>query len=149
VDELKALGGDIVLVDGPDLAKRVMQATNKAEIMVGFDAVAGTATGRMADCLARNGRLVNYGAISNEPLTLTAGPTIFKNITIGGFWLVTWMKETAPADVAKAYAAIVPMLASGEIKIPIAATYTLADYKKAYTHAVSERDGKILFTPSA
>jgi len=44
-------GGGVVLVDGEDLAKRVTEVTDGAEVRLGIDAVAGTATGRMAGCL--------------------------------------------------------------------------------------------------
>jgi mitochondrial enoyl-[acyl-carrier protein] reductase / trans-2-enoyl-CoA reductase len=44
-------GGDVVLVDGEDLAKRVTEVTGGAEVRLGIDAVAGTATGRLAGCL--------------------------------------------------------------------------------------------------
>ena len=39
VDELKRLGADVVLVEGPDLAKRVAEATGKAKIMLALDSV--------------------------------------------------------------------------------------------------------------
>lgn len=41
VDELKKLGADVVLVEGPDLAKRVREATDKAKIMLALDCVGG------------------------------------------------------------------------------------------------------------
>jgi NADPH:quinone reductase-like Zn-dependent oxidoreductase len=37
VDEVKALGGDVVLVDGPDLPRRVAAATSKAPITLALD----------------------------------------------------------------------------------------------------------------
>jgi NADPH:quinone reductase-like Zn-dependent oxidoreductase len=43
---VRGAGGDAVLVDAEDLAKRVTEVTDGAEIRLGTDAVAGTATGR-------------------------------------------------------------------------------------------------------
>jgi mitochondrial enoyl-[acyl-carrier protein] reductase / trans-2-enoyl-CoA reductase len=37
-------GGDVVLVDGEDLAQRVTEVTGGAQIRLGIDAAAGTAT---------------------------------------------------------------------------------------------------------
>ena len=65
-DELKALGGDIVIVDGDDLAQRVAAQTAEARIMLGVEAIGGAATGRLADCLATDGTLVHYGSMSGE-----------------------------------------------------------------------------------
>ena len=50
---VREAGGDVVLIDGDDLASRVAEATGGAEIRLGIDAVGGTATGRLADCLCR------------------------------------------------------------------------------------------------
>ncbi len=41
-------GGDVVLVDGEDLATRVVEATDGAAIHLGIDAVGGPASGRLA-----------------------------------------------------------------------------------------------------
>ncbi len=65
-DELKALGGDRVLVDGDDLAPRVARQTAEARIMLGVEAIGGAATGRLADCIATDGTLVHYGSMSGE-----------------------------------------------------------------------------------
>jgi mitochondrial enoyl-[acyl-carrier protein] reductase / trans-2-enoyl-CoA reductase len=45
---VRQAGGDAVLVDGEDLAQRVTEVTGGAQIRLGIDAVAGTATGRLA-----------------------------------------------------------------------------------------------------
>src|SRR6267142_21702 len=50
--ELRALGADVVLKDGPDLAERARAATDGAPIRLGIDAVSGDACRRIADCVA-------------------------------------------------------------------------------------------------
>ena len=62
--ELTALGADIVLKDGPDLAQRAQQATEGAPIRLGIDAVSGEACKRIADCVANGGVVVTYGSMS-------------------------------------------------------------------------------------
>jgi NADPH:quinone reductase-like Zn-dependent oxidoreductase len=54
--ELRALGADAVLADGPDLAERARAAAGGAPIRLGIDAVSGGATKRIADCVAEVGR---------------------------------------------------------------------------------------------
>ncbi|MGN8549291.1 hypothetical protein ACQPTN_33515 [Bradyrhizobium sp. 13971] len=39
MDEVKSVGGDIVLLDGPDLAKRVARETGRAPIQLALDMV--------------------------------------------------------------------------------------------------------------
>src|SRR5258708_38136495 len=47
-DELRELGANVVLTDGPDLAERVHAAVGGAAIRLGIDAVSGGATKRIA-----------------------------------------------------------------------------------------------------
>ncbi len=67
VDELKKLGGNVVLVEGPDLAKRVAEATGKAKIMLGLDCVGGPGLMAINDSLANGGTLVAFGVMSGGP----------------------------------------------------------------------------------
>src|SRR5260221_7599767 len=64
--ELHALGADVVLSDGPDLAERARVAAGSAAIRLGIDAVSGGATKRIADCVADGGVVVSYGSMSGE-----------------------------------------------------------------------------------
>ena len=64
---VRETGGDVVLLDGEDLAHRVSAATDGAQIRLGIDAVGGGATGHLADCLCESATLVNYGRMSGEP----------------------------------------------------------------------------------
>src|SRR6516165_5288859 len=64
--ELRALGAEIMLKDGPDLAERAKAATGGAPIRLGIDAVSGDACRRIADCVADGGAVVSYGSMSGE-----------------------------------------------------------------------------------
>jgi trans-2-enoyl-CoA reductase len=64
--ELTALGADVVLKDGPDLAERARGAVGGAPIRLGIDAISGDACRRIGDCVAEGGVLVNYGSRSRE-----------------------------------------------------------------------------------
>ena len=53
--ELKALGADVCVVDGPDLPAAVKAQSHSAPIRLGLDAVSGRATARLSACLADGG----------------------------------------------------------------------------------------------
>ena len=91
---VQAAGGDVVVTDDDNLATRVAEATGGAEIRLGIDAVGGTATGRLADCLCRDAILVNYGRMSGEPCTVQPDAFVFRNLTLRGFWLASWFRTT-------------------------------------------------------
>lgn len=145
---LQALGADVVLLDGPDLARRVAVATNSASIMLGLDAVAGSATDRLAQCVAVGGTVVNYGAMSGEACKVAPGTFVFRNITLRGFWLVTWFRTSTAAQQQALYTDLAQRIARGELSARIQATYPLSRIKEAVAAAAAGgRAGKILLVP--
>ena len=139
VAELKAIGGDVVVVDSPDVSKEIKAAIGKAEIRLALDGVSGPASGVLASTLSPHGTLVSYAAMSSKPISISPLDVIFKPLTVRGFWL--GHPETA-AKSAPTIAQAAEMIASGRVRIPVAATYPLSSIKEAVAHAV--RGGKIL-----
>jgi NADPH:quinone reductase-like Zn-dependent oxidoreductase len=139
VPELKAIGGDVVVVDSPNVSKELKAAVGKAELRLALDGVSGPATGVIASTLSPHGTLVSYAAMSEAPMSISPLDVIFKPITLRGFWL------GHPESTAKSAPAMVQgaeMIASGRVHIPVAATYPLSSIKEAVAHAL--RGGKIL-----
>ena len=148
VEAVREAGGDIVLVDGRDLAERVTEATGGAEIRLGIDAVGGTATGRLADCLCEGATLVNYGRMSGEPCAVQADAFVFGDLTMRGFWLASWFRRTPEQQRGEIVGEIARLIAAGKLYAPIHATYDVSEIKKAVAAAASGgRSGKILIVP--
>jgi NADPH:quinone reductase-like Zn-dependent oxidoreductase len=146
VADLKASGADVVLVDGPDLGKRVAAETGGAPIALAIDGVADTATMNLLTCLAPKGVLVFYSAISGKPFVGPAQPFIFRDIAMRGFWLANWFNSATTEQVAAMYERLAPLVVSGAISAPVAATYRLSQIPEAVAVAQKNR-GKALFTP--
>jgi NADPH:quinone reductase-like Zn-dependent oxidoreductase len=145
VEDLRAAGGDVVLVDGPGVAKQVEQATEGARIRLAFDGVAGEATGGLTAILAPGGKLVFYAGMSGKPAAVSAGQVIFKNISLVGFWLGNPAWSSSP-KVAEHVATAVRLIDEGKLKVPVAAVYPLTAAREAIAHA--QRGGKVLFKPT-
>lgn len=150
VTGVAALGGDVVLVDGDDLAARVKAATEGAAIKLAIDAVGGASTRYLASTLAESGTVVTYGALSGAPSELSARDLVFNDVTAKGFWLARWFRTTSPAQQAKLFAELAGLVAAGKLSAPIEATYDLSQIKAAVAAAAKgERGGKILLVPNA
>jgi NADPH:quinone reductase-like Zn-dependent oxidoreductase len=150
VTELRQHGGDVVIVDGDDLAQRVRAATGtEAPIRLGIDAIGGTACQRLADCLSDGGVLVNYGFLSGDPCMITPHQAIVRDITLKGFWLMRVMQTLSRDRIEALYAEMAGYFMDGTLDVPIEAEYGLSDAKAALAHAWQPgRDGKIMFTPT-
>lgn len=144
IDELKAIGGDVVLLDGPDLGKRVAAETGNAPIQLAIDAVSDTATMNLMGCLAEKGVLVFYSAVSGKPFVGPPTSLIFRDISLRGFWLANWFKAATPDQITRMYDRLAPLVGSGAIKAPVAATFTFEQASEAMT-AAGENRGKVLF----
>lgn len=145
---VQAQGGDVVLVDGADLAERVKAATHGAPIKLGIDAVGGQATARLAAALAEHGTVVNYGALSGEPCAVDPRALIFRGVSLKGFWLARWFRTTPQAQQFALLSELAGLIAAGKLSAPIQATYDVSQIQEAVAAAAAgERQGKILIVP--
>ena len=128
IAEVKAIGGDVVLLDEPGIAATLSDLTGGAEIRLAIDGVCGTATSRLLACLAQGGALVNYAQMSGD---LTAPGDLLsmkRGLSIHGFYqALPRFKPRIPAIMRE----VVKMAAAGKIAQPIGRTYTLSGAKEA------------------
>jgi len=147
IDELRSLGGDVVLVDGENLRDEVTSATGKAPIRLALNAVGGENGLRVAKCLASDGTMVTYGAMSLQPLAIPNGMLIFKNLRFTGFWVNKWYDAATPEQRAETFGPIFDMAKRGLLRTKVEATYQLSEAQAAIAHAMqNKRHGKIVFT---
>jgi NADPH:quinone reductase-like Zn-dependent oxidoreductase len=139
VAELEAIGGDVVVIDSPDVSERIKAAVGQAELRLALDGVSGPATGVLGATLSPRGTLVSFAAMSETPISINPLDLIFKPLTMRGFWL--GHPEVA-AKIGPAIAQAAAMIASRLVHIPVAATYPLSSIKDAVRHV--QRGGKIL-----
>lgn len=146
VEELRNLGGDVVLVDGENLRDEAAAATARAPIRLALNAVGGENALRVAKTLASDGTMVSYGAMSLQPLCIPNGMFIFKNLRFTGFWVNKWYDAATPEQRAGTFAPIFEMAKRGLLQTKVEKTYPLSEAKSAIAHASQEkRGGKIVF----
>lgn len=145
-EELRSLGGDVVLVDSERLREEVAAATGTAEIRLALNAVGGDNALRVAKCLASDGTMVTYGAMSLQPLSIPNGMFIFKNLRFTGFWVNKWYDAATPQQRAETFAPLFEMAKRGLLRTHVERIYPLSDAQAAIAHASQDkRRGKILF----
>jgi mitochondrial enoyl-[acyl-carrier protein] reductase / trans-2-enoyl-CoA reductase len=148
-DELLALGADVVLLDGPDLVRRIADATAGARIRLAIDAVGGSQIVRFGDALADEAVVLNYGRLSGENPQLSGHQCVFKRLTLTGFWLVPWLQKMSRQEVVALYSGLARRMAEGTLRIPVEKTFRLEEIKEAVALANAyRRGGKVLVTPN-
>jgi trans-2-enoyl-CoA reductase len=146
IDELRAEGGDVVLVDGEKLRDEVKAATNGAPIRLGLNSVGGDSALRLANCLAFGGTLVSFGAMSFQPLKIPTGLLIFKDLRFRGIWINKWYDDATLAERMASFNPLFDMAKRSLLRTKVEKAYLIDDAKAAVAHAAqSRRTGKIIF----
>ncbi|MEL6132384.1 MAG: zinc-dependent alcohol dehydrogenase family protein [Bacteroidota bacterium] len=147
VAQLKGIGADAVVVSEGKWWEEVKSITEGQPIKLGIDAVAGKATGLMAQCLGRRGTLINYGMMSGEVARVSPEQLIFQDITVKGFWLVNWFSQASREEQGKLYQELAGYIATGKLSTLIDKVFKVADIKEAVAYAnQGGRRGKVLIT---
>ncbi len=139
VNELKAAGGDVVLVEQPGAVEEALRFVGDGSVRLGVDGVGGQSTGLLTQALSPGGLLVAYAAISGTPFAINTKQLIFKQLKLQGMFLghFDYEKKVVPAQREAA-----PLVASGALYVPVAEVYPIAKIKEAVSHLL--RGGKIL-----
>jgi len=146
IDELRAEGGNVVLVDGENLREEVKNATGGAPIRLGLNAVGGDSALRLANCLAPGSTMVTFGAMSLQPLKIPNGLFIFKDLRFRGIWINKWYDNATMAERMDAFRPLFEMAKRGLLRTKVEKSYFLSEAKAAVSHAArGKRSGKIIF----
>jgi NADPH:quinone reductase-like Zn-dependent oxidoreductase len=147
--ELQAMGADACVVDGPDLAERVAAATGGAPVKLGIDAVCGEALSRIAACVADDGHVVTYGAMSGGQPVIDRNDLMFRGVTLSGFMLGRFLGRRPLAEIRTIFAALGAEMLAGKLDAPVAEVYPIERIAEAVAHAQRDaKGGKILVAPN-
>ncbi len=145
--EVLELGGDVVLEVGSDLSRRLRSAIGCNSLSLAVDAVGGSGTEGLADCLSDNGTVVTYGMLSGEPNRLTSEQVIFRNISLRGFWLSKVLNRLDLEGRTTLYNSLSELMQRGLLKLAIDSCYPIEAISDALRRAEqNQRNGKVVVT---
>ena len=97
METLRALGAKIILnSEAPDFDATLSDVCRRASARLAFDAVAGAMTARLLAALPPEGRVIVYGGLAGEAITLNPGDIIFNQRRVEGFYLARWIGHQNP-----------------------------------------------------
>jgi trans-2-enoyl-CoA reductase len=141
IEDLLRLGADCVVTEETDLRKEHRALMAGAEARLGLNAVGGASALNIANALAPDSRLVTYGAMSRQPLTIPNGLLLFRGLVLQGFWLRRWFETQPAAERSRIFAQLGEMVRAGALQVPVHRTFLLRDVRQAVEEARSERRG--------
>ena len=146
IDELKALGGDAVISseDGP-IDEQVRRIVGQEGVRHAIDPVGGETGAAVLRSLGPGGRLVLYGTLSGEPISIDSRVLISRKATVEGFWLGHWMRERSIPALLLLFREIATLIRKGVLDSEIGRIATLDEIADAARHAETvARHGKVL-----
>ena len=144
--EVRALGGDEVIVAGDDLEAQMGSALAGKSLDLVLDPVGGAAVGALAKHLRPGGTFVSYGLMSGELPKVPIAELIYRGLRFQGFWVMNWLRNAPRSEVVEVYDRLAGLVATGALAARVDAVHSLEDWRTALARAREPgRKGKVLF----
>jgi NADPH2:quinone reductase len=145
-EELLQLGGTAaVATNGESLAERVTALTGGDGVCYAIDAVGGATGSEVVQALCRGGRLIVYGTLAGEPLSVDPRTLMVGQKRIEGFWLSEWVRSQKPWTMLWLFRQIGKLMRAGVLVSEVGKSFALTDIHAAVRQAsLPGRQGKVL-----
>src|SRR5262245_18947278 len=145
-EELLRLGADTVICSSDEsIAERALAITNAAGVPFAIDAVGGKTASDAVLALGPNGRMLVYGTLSMEPLSIDPRVLMVNHKTVEGFWLSEWVARQNVVTMLLLIRRIRHLLRAGVLTSDVVTTFPLDQVQGAVRQAAQPgRRGKVL-----
>jgi NADPH:quinone reductase-like Zn-dependent oxidoreductase len=151
VDELLRAGAEAVICSGDEsIPERVLAITNGAGVRFAIDAVGGATGSAVIQSLGAHGRLLVYGTLAMETMTVDPRVLMANHKTVEGFWLSEWVARQSKLTMLRLIRRIGALMRAGVVTSEVGASFSLNQIKEAVRQAEQPgRQGKVLLRISA
>jgi NADPH:quinone reductase-like Zn-dependent oxidoreductase len=150
-EELLRLGGDAVICTADEsILPRVQTITQGAGVPFALDAVGGATGSEVVQALGADGRLLVYGTLSMEPLSIPPRVLIAGQKRVEGFWLSEWASKQRLLTMLGLFRQVGQLLREGVLTTDIGGTFPMDQVQAAVRQAAQPgRQGKVLLRLTA
>jgi NADPH:quinone reductase-like Zn-dependent oxidoreductase len=142
---LRAGGTAAVATNEESLRERVAALTDGAGVPFAIDAVGGATGSEVVHALSRGGRLLVYGTLNRNPLTIDPRALMVGDKRVEGFWLSNWSREQSPLTMLLLFRRLGKLIRGGVLTSEVGATFPLDEIRAAVRQAAQPgRQGKVL-----
>ncbi|MHA8052422.1 zinc-dependent alcohol dehydrogenase family protein [Aquirufa sp. Wall-65K1] len=139
------LGADLVVDTENEKVSKIIKEKAPQGVQAIFDAVGGQLAAQILNCLEIGGTMHVFGLLSLENIPLNSGLLIFKNLSVKGFWLTSWMESLSSEKRFSAIKSVFEHLAKESIQMDVPTTYPLENFQEAIeAYQTPGRNGKVL-----
>lgn len=145
-EELRRMGGTATIATNDEsLTERVQSLTGGEDVHYAIDAVSGATASQIVGVLSRGGRLVVYGTLAGEPMSLDSRALMVGQKRVEGFWLSEWVRDQKPWTMLWLFRKIGKLMRAGVLGSDVCKSFALTDIHAAVSQAAQPgRQGKVL-----
>jgi NADPH:quinone reductase-like Zn-dependent oxidoreductase len=145
-EELLRLGGTAAIsTNDESLAERVAALTGGEGVRYALDAVGGATGSEVVRVLSRGGRLIVYGTLAGEPLSVDPRTLMVGQKHIEGFWLSEWVRAQKSWTMLWLFRQVGKLMREGVLVSEVGKSFVLTDIHAAVHQAsLPGRQGKVL-----
>lgn len=148
--DLEAQGfADIFVTSDEGWPEALHQRIGDARVAGGIEMVGGALADQMIALMSPDATLLVMGAMSGEPMQIGAGPVIFGEQTIKGFWGGREASRMRPDQIRAVVQEVIELGQQGRFDLPVAEHFPLSRIAEAAAASAGPRNGKVLLQPDA
>jgi NADPH:quinone reductase-like Zn-dependent oxidoreductase len=151
VEELRRASADEVICSGDEsIPERVLAITQGEGVRFAIDAVGGATGSAVVQALGAQGRLLVYGTLSMEPMSIDPRVLMVNHKTVEGFWLAEWSARQNKLTMLRLFRRIGGLMRARVLTSEVGASFPLDQVKQAVRQAaLPGRQGKVLMRMDA
>lgn len=141
-EELLRLGADAFICTADEsIDDRIRVITGSQGVRFGLDAVGGASGSAIVAAMANEGRLLVYGTLSGESLSIPSRVLMVGSKRVEGFWLSTWVRRQSVLTMLRLFAQINQLLGDGTFATEVGSQFSLDEIGQAVR--LAEQPGRI------
>lgn len=146
VADLKALGADEVIVaEGTAITEEVLAITNRDGVRFALDPVGGETGTAVVNSLADQGRVLLYGLLSGQPVSVDPRMLISGSKRVEGFLLSDWVKQQNVLTLLALFRRVIKLMREGVLVTDRMTTFPLEKISEAVEQAMAAgKPGKVV-----
>jgi trans-2-enoyl-CoA reductase len=140
VGYLKGLGATYVVTDEflqTAAMRDLVSSLKNGPPRLGFNCVGGRMFADLIKYIGRKGVVVTYGGMAKQPLSVPAGPLIFNDVKLCGYWMTRWNSENRHSEAASImWDYLGTAVRDGKLKAPLHRFVSFSNFGEAILRAM-------------
>lgn len=136
---LEDLGATYVLTEEELRSTNIFKDKKVDKPLLALNCVGGKSSLEMMRHLQHSGKMVTYGGMSREPVSIPTSAFIFKDLSFYGFWMTHWNEQANPTDKDKMMNDLISLMCDNKLKGPVHKMVKFDNYKEALENALTSK----------